>query len=909
MAGAVVCGVLALGLVASGVVGWRTGEHLDARASRSIAETGRVLAESALSARTSAVLDTLELSVGMLRKRATTDHGALPWTTDHALRGLRDHDWRGAGVSLVGFRSTGDGGWVMAGDGSLLPTDWPGVEGAAVASGGAQQQVGVVCARRCVHYGMRTVDYGADRMTLLAVIEPSGALAPLKDAWPMQAMLLSASERSPTLLSARMGLPRDLLEHHAGGDVWKWLNGLAGSAEDPIEYRRDGELWQMRPFETTAAGEGGLLLVSQRVSEVQRAGPIGHFGWLLMVLAGLVLAAVSGWVWRLGRKAAIEAPAPTPVQPQPPGPERSVYFERVANLLKQAATPVVHGAQLIAEARAGETRETLAQEVAQAGGRLRSAVDGAVDFLELEAGTPRNEPHDADPVQVAVHLFQQAQAVASQPQRLRMVIAQSAARPVRLDAAKLSRALQHLLAEGLGAADGAPVLMVADLETDRVPAPMLCVRIEDRVGSAPLSLGSHVAEGLIQCLGGTLRRETDETGLRCTHVQVPVEPVAGPTGAAAETGEQPPPLLLWSPDAALRERLVAATAGMSGARVAELRPVEVSAEVRVLAGEPALFRPDASVPGGTDQLGLASMLVSDGGRLPGGADLRPGLYVRIDPEADVDQLRDSVAIAERLAAHEALLSGFDLTTRSGARRVVVADDQPAILTWLARLLRARGHVVELFEEGASAQKALLSERYDVAILDEDMPGARGSEIIAAARQHSLPTRLVIFSAEKPDPTVGADLWVEKPGQPKVLIAAVESQSSRGAVPLMKPPGVDALVSDNIEWEELAEVYPSDAHDFVDNLIDIMNRLESAGKDGDDERLRRAMHAMKGVAGMYGFGALHSNADVIAKAGRPEGTHYQPLVVYAQQAREILAEVHKEIPPEVPMYDDEEDPQT
>ena len=49
------------------------------------------------------------------------------------------------------------------------------------------------------------------------------------------------------------------------------------------------------------------------------------------------------------------------------------------------------------------------------------------------------------------------------------------------------------------------------------------------------------------------------------------------------------------------------------------------------------------------------MLVSDGGRLPGGADLRPGLYVRIDPEADVDQLRDSVAIAERLAAHEALL--------------------------------------------------------------------------------------------------------------------------------------------------------------------------------------------------------------------------------------------------------------
>jgi CheY-like chemotaxis protein len=81
-------------------------------------------------------------------------------------------------------------------------------------------------------------------------------------------------------------------------------------------------------------------------------------------------------------------------------------------------------------------------------------------------------------------------------------------------------------------------------------------------------------------------------------------------------------------------------------------------------------------------------------------------------------------------------------------RVLVADDDPAIRTLLARVFTRRGYEVLSASDGADAIQKLDQASFDLLVLDLMMPRVDGVGVInhLAAREASIPAILVMTAA-------------------------------------------------------------------------------------------------------------------------------------------------------------------
>lgn len=87
--------------------------------------------------------------------------------------------------------------------------------------------------------------------------------------------------------------------------------------------------------------------------------------------------------------------------------------------------------------------------------------------------------------------------------------------------------------------------------------------------------------------------------------------------------------------------------------------------------------------------------------------------------------------------------------------IVIADDHPLIVESLAVLLEASGYeVLARCLAGDVALETIRRENPDLAIVDFDMPGMHGLDVLAQVRTEELPTRMVLLTASY-DP---AQLW-------------------------------------------------------------------------------------------------------------------------------------------------------
>jgi CheY-like chemotaxis protein len=79
--------------------------------------------------------------------------------------------------------------------------------------------------------------------------------------------------------------------------------------------------------------------------------------------------------------------------------------------------------------------------------------------------------------------------------------------------------------------------------------------------------------------------------------------------------------------------------------------------------------------------------------------------------------------------------------------VLVVDDEPLIREILSLGLLARGFIVKIAADGAQAVEACINTAIDAALVDEQMPGMKGQETIAAIRRATPWTRCCLMSGD------------------------------------------------------------------------------------------------------------------------------------------------------------------
>lgn len=223
-------------------------------------------------------------------------------------------------------------------------------------------------------------------------------------------------------------------------------------------------------------------------------------------------------------------------------------------------------------------------------------------------------------------------------------------------------------------------------------------------------------------------------------------------------------------------------------------------------------------------------------------------------------------------------------------QLLVADDQPANITVLCRLLEKAGHRTHSVYSGEAVLSALENQRFDAVIIDLHMPGISGLDVLKQVRVMQAGqdlTPFIVLSADATATTVraceqaGARSFLTKPIAIGRLLEALadvalaradpESQSPAQAGPGRATRGMGGVISLAV-LEQLAELQlgPGFVDLFVEeclrDALQTIGDLERSGASAQWDTFRDQCHALKGVAGNVGALRLASAASDAMKLG-------------------------------------------
>ncbi|HEX2221127.1 MAG TPA: response regulator transcription factor [Candidatus Limnocylindria bacterium] len=118
-------------------------------------------------------------------------------------------------------------------------------------------------------------------------------------------------------------------------------------------------------------------------------------------------------------------------------------------------------------------------------------------------------------------------------------------------------------------------------------------------------------------------------------------------------------------------------------------------------------------------------------------------------------------------------------------RILVVDDEPALIGAVAALVGSVGHRVSAAYDGREALRRYDADRPDLVILDLAMPGLDGVSVCAELRQRGT-TPIIVLSGEDQESTkvealdAGADDYVTKPFGKDELLARIRVATRRRA---------------------------------------------------------------------------------------------------------------------------------
>lgn len=117
-------------------------------------------------------------------------------------------------------------------------------------------------------------------------------------------------------------------------------------------------------------------------------------------------------------------------------------------------------------------------------------------------------------------------------------------------------------------------------------------------------------------------------------------------------------------------------------------------------------------------------------------------------------------------------------------RLLIVEDEKNLCDTIAKNLYGAGYEVDTSYDGNNALDCILSEDYDLIVLDLNLPGTDGMDILKELRKKNEETKVIILSAKSQiaDKVAGLDAgandYLEKPFHLQELEARIRSLTRR-----------------------------------------------------------------------------------------------------------------------------------
>ena len=237
------------------------------------------------------------------------------------------------------------------------------------------------------------------------------------------------------------------------------------------------------------------------------------------------------------------------------------------------------------------------------------------------------------------------------------------------------------------------------------------------------------------------------------------------------------------------------------------------------------------------------------------------------------------AIGRTLAAHANRKPGILRATKPDRLeaalvkplKVLVAEDNVVNQRVAMGVLAKRGHAVTVVNNGRKAVEALARERFDIVLMDVQMPEMDGFEATAAIREHERTAgghvRIIAMTAHAMTGdserclNSGMDGYLSKPLTPYLLYAAVENElrATSGGPAFERASALERLGGDEDLLSDVIQI-------FIEDCPVRVSAIRTAVNERNAEGIQREAHALKGAAANLSMRGLFEIAETLEQLG-------------------------------------------